>query len=165
MVWPLLPTDAAALRQGFTELSPESRRARFLVPLNDLDPAMLRRLVADVDQEAHVALVLVALPFDGDEEPVGVGRLVQYGDDPTTAELAVTVADDWQGKGVGSVLAAALVAVRPAQVTTLVTEVAVGNNASLAMLRRLGPTRTRLVHPGVFEVAVDLVPQPAVAAC
>jgi acetyltransferase len=158
MVWPLLPTDGGALRHAYADLSAESRRQRFLVPLPDLDPAMLRRLVDDVDGERHVALVLVALPEGGEEQPVGIGRLVRYRDDERTAEIAVTVADDWHGRGIGTTLASLLVATRPPQVERLVTEVAADNRPSLAMLRRLGSTTTRFVHPGVLEVQIDLEP-------
>ena len=57
--------------------------------------------------------------------PAGVAHLVQDPDDPTTADIAVTVVDDWQGRGVGIALVAALVQRRPAAVTRLRTLVAV----------------------------------------
>lgn len=157
LIWPLLPTDGQSLRQAFTELSPRSRRLRFLSPLDDLDSAMLRRLVDEVDQDHHVAFVMVAFPSDGrPEHPVGVARLVAYDDDPSTAELAVTVVDEWQGVGAGTLLADVLLRHRPARVRRLLTEVATDNPASIAMLRRLGAVRLRLSYPGVFEVTVDL---------
>lgn len=156
MIWPLLPTDGPALRHAFGELSPRSRRLRFLGELKDLGPSMLHRLVDEVDREHHIALVLVALPPDGPERPVAVGRLVQSTADPATADFAVTVADDWQGRGIGGLLAAAVVRERPAEVTRLVTAVATDNKASLAMLRRLGRTSVRLDGPGVYRVEVEL---------
>jgi hypothetical protein len=76
MIWPLLPTDARALREGFRRLSPEARRSRFLTAVGDLDDAMIRRLVDGVDGVRHIALVLIVFPPDGQEEPVGVARLV-----------------------------------------------------------------------------------------
>lgn len=157
MIWPLLPTDGQSLRQAFTELSPRSRRLRFLSPLDDLDSAMLRRLVDDVDQDHHVAFVMVAFPADDrPEHPIGVARLVAYDDDPATAELAVTVVDEWQGVGAGTLLADVLMHHRPARVRRLLTEVATDNPASIAMLRRLGDVRLRLSYPGVYEVTVAL---------
>lgn len=158
MIWPLLPTDGLALRHGFGELSPRSRRLRFLGELKDLGPSMLHRLVDEVDREHHIALVLVALPPDVPERPVAVGRLVQSATDPTTADFAVTVADDWQGRGVGAVLAEAVVRDRPSEVTRIVTAVATDNTASLAMLRRLGPMHVQLDGPGVYRVEVELAP-------
>jgi RimJ/RimL family protein N-acetyltransferase len=162
MIWPLLPTDGPGLARGYTELSSRSRELRFLTSRGELGPDMLRRLVDSVDQRAHVAFVLVALPPGEPDEVVGVGRLVQDDTDPTAADIAVTVRDDWQGRGVGALLAEALVAHRPPQVSRLETSVAVENDASLSMLRRLGPTTVVRSYPGVYDVHVQLpaIPHP-----
>ena len=45
LIWPLLPTDAEMLRDGFRRLSSESRQHRFLEVLGELDDSMIRRLV------------------------------------------------------------------------------------------------------------------------
>jgi RimJ/RimL family protein N-acetyltransferase len=160
LVWPLLATDAAGLREAFRQLSEDARWSRFLTRREDLDDAMLRRLVADVDGVRHVALVLLALPPDGPERPVGIGRLVQSDDDPAVADIALTVSDGWRGRGVGAALASALVAHRPASVRRIVTVVADGNRPILAVLSGLGATTTRRVGGGVLEVRVDLAPPP-----
>jgi GNAT superfamily N-acetyltransferase len=151
LVWPLLATDAAGLREAFRQLSEDARWSRFLTRREDLDDAMLRR---------HVALVLLALPPDGPERPVGIGRLVQSDDDPAVADIALTVSDGWRGRGVGAALASALVAHRPATVSRIVTVVADGNRPILAVLSGLGATTTRRVGGGVLEVRVDLAPAP-----
>ncbi|HET6910290.1 MAG TPA: GNAT family N-acetyltransferase [Mycobacteriales bacterium] len=156
MIWPLLPTDAEDLRHAFDELSPRSRRLRFLGPVTRLDEAMIHLLVDAVDQRHHIALVLVVFPADELERPIGVARLVQLPGDPNTADFAVTVIDEWQGRGAGRALADALVQLRPDEVTTLATAVAADNAASLAMLRRLGAMTTRPSYPGVLEVVVHL---------
>ena len=159
-IWPLLRTDGEGLRVGFRALSPESRRRRFLVPPRDLDDRMVRRLVEGVDGERHIALVLMAFPSGGAAQPVGVGRLVQGDADPSTADLAVTVADEWQGRGVGAALSRALLDRRPPAVRRLSTVVATDNAASLSMLRRLGRMSTRPDGPGVVEVTVELPDRP-----
>jgi len=159
-IWPLLPTDSRGLRVAFRALSPESRRRRFLTATRDLDDRMIRRLVDDVDGKRHVALVLVAFPPGGVEQPVGVGRLVQDRAEPTTADLAVTVADEWQGRGVGVALSRALLDRRPPAVRRLSTVVAADNAASLGLLRGLGRMSTRPEGPGVVEVTVELPDHP-----
>lgn len=156
-VWPLLPTDRAALVSEFEKLSPESRRRRFLQPVVHLSDAMLKHLVDDVDGVDHVALVLMAEVGD-DIVPTGIARCVRYPSQPEAADVAVTVKDEWQGRGVASALLEVLMARRPAGVTHLLTEVAADNPASLAMLRRLGPTRTYDTGLGILDVEVDLVP-------
>jgi len=156
LIWPLLPADGEALREGFRRLSRYSRRHRFLTSLNQLDDSMIRRLVGSVDGAHHLALVLIALPPDGEEEPVGVARLLQYSDDPATADIAVTVADDWQGHGVGTALVSALLERRPAAVTRLRTVVEADNRRSLALLAGARRLSSHPDSPGVLDVTVEL---------
>lgn len=156
-VWPLLPTDRATLIREFEALSPESRRRRFLQPVLHLSDAMLTHLVDEVDGIDHVALVMMAEVGD-DLVPAGVARCVRYPQEPAAADVAVTVKDDWQGRGVASALLEVLMRERPVGVSHLLTAVAADNPASLAMLRRLGPVRTYDTTMGAFDVEVDLVP-------
>lgn len=60
--WPLLPTDRDLLAAAYVDLSPTSRRRRFLAAVDKLTPAMLDRLVDDVDGVDHIALVLLPNP-------------------------------------------------------------------------------------------------------
>ena len=156
MIWPLLPTDGQALREMFRRLSPESRQRRFLSALSDLDDAMIQRLVGQVDGVHHIALVLVVLPADGEEWPIAVARLVQDPADPASAEIAFTVADEWQGRGAGTALAEALIQRRPAEVTRLRADVEAENLASLALLTRAGRMSSGVPRRGIVDVTVDL---------
>jgi GNAT superfamily N-acetyltransferase len=156
MIWPLLPTDAETLRDVFRRLSPRSRYHRFLQVLDQLDDPMIRLLVNTVDGVHHMALLLIVLPPEGQEELIGVAHLVQYPDDPATADIAVTVVDDWQGRGAGTALVSALLARRPAAVTRLRTLVAADNRASLALLAAAGRMSSGLPEQGVLDVTVDL---------
>jgi RimJ/RimL family protein N-acetyltransferase len=89
--------DREALRRGFERLSPESRYRRFLTPMEKLSESQLTYLT-EVDHHDHEAVIAFDLSTPG--EVVGVGRYVREAGDK--AEAAVTVADDWQGKGLGS---------------------------------------------------------------
>jgi RimJ/RimL family protein N-acetyltransferase len=99
-VRPLVPGDSALVADVFARLSPASRLARFLVPKWRLTGAELRYLT-EVDHHDHEALIAVTR-LGG--EPVGVARFVRDSTEPTSAEVAVEVVDDWQGRGVGSLL-------------------------------------------------------------
>ena len=156
MIWPLLPTDAETLRDVFRRLSPGSRYHRFLQVLDQLDDPMIRLLVDSVDGVHHIALLLIVLPPAGQEELIGVAHLVQDPADPATADIAVTVVDDWQGRGAGTALVSALLARRPAAVTRLRTLVAAGNRASLALLADAGRASSGLPEQGVLDVTVEL---------
>jgi RimJ/RimL family protein N-acetyltransferase len=159
VIWPLLPADREALREGYEHLSAQSRNHRFLSSVPHLTDTMLDHLVDDVDGVDHVALALVVLDDDNQGTPVGVARMIRYSDQPTDADLAVTVVDAWQGRGVASALLRELVRERPLGVTRVVTTVAADNAASLAMLRRLGETTTTPAGIDRLDVAVVLDPQ------
>ncbi len=92
--------DAALLADGFTRLSAESRWLRFLTGKPSLTPAELRYFT-DIDHHGHEALGALD-PVD--RRGLGVARYIRNAEDPAGAELAVTVIDEWQGRGLGSEL-------------------------------------------------------------
>lgn len=154
--WPLQRMDREALSAGFESLSPGSRSRRFLASVPHLTDAMLDHLVDEVDGLDHVALAFVVLDDDNVGTPVAVARMIRYEDHPADADLAVTVLDAWQGRGVATALLAELVRERPAGVIRIVTTVAADNEASLAMLRRLGRTTTTPAGVNQLDVVVEL---------
>ena len=97
---PLRVTDGPLLRDGFARLSPESRRSRFFLPIRELSDHALARMT-DVDGRDRAAVLAVSLQ---DQHGVGVARYVRSNEDPTRAEIAVTIADEVQGKGLGPTL-------------------------------------------------------------
>ena len=97
------PSDKAQLRAAFERLSPESRYSRFLSPRSALTDRELRYLT-EVDGKDHVALVALKTPLLGQEEGIGVARFIRLAGQADVAEPAITVADDHQGKGLGSIL-------------------------------------------------------------
>jgi RimJ/RimL family protein N-acetyltransferase len=121
---------------------------------------MLHHLVDDIDGVDHIALLLVLEPDEGPESIIGVARVIRYQDEPTSADVAVTVRDEWHGRGAATALLAALMRQRPAGVTRLLTVVAAENAAVLAMLLRLGPCRATPTGRGILEVVVDLTEHP-----
>jgi ribosomal protein S18 acetylase RimI-like enzyme len=152
----LLPEDREMLADAYERLSPESKYHRFLTGVPRLSEAMLDHLVDEVDGRDHVALVLFLLDDDGNGVPAGVGRMIRYPDDPAAADVAVTVAEGYRGRGVASALLKELVVERPAGVERLRTVVAVDNPAALAMLRRLGPTMVSEEEDRI-DVVVELL--------
>lgn len=157
-VGPLLHTDREDLAREYQTLSFASKRHRFLSAVRELTPGMLEHLVDEVDGVNHVAWVLFA-EQDGGLVPAGIGRIVRYAEQPDTADVAVTVKDEWQGRGVATALMPVLAAHRPPGVTHLLTEIADDNPAPLKMLRRAGATRVHHAGSGVLDVEVDLAGQ------
>jgi GNAT superfamily N-acetyltransferase len=112
LVRPLVPEDAEAEREFIESLSPESRRFRFLGQIGHPSEEMIRRLT-HVDAPNEIAFAAVAT-VDGRPLIVGVSR---YGAsaDGSECECAVTVRDDWQHRGVGTVLLSHLLQVAKAR--------------------------------------------------
>lgn len=155
-VVPLLPANREALQQEYEHLSSKTRFGRFLTAVPELSDAMLDRLVDDVDGVDHVALVLLVVTEDGTELPLGLARIIRYPDDPTAADVAVTVVDEQQGRGVATALLEVLMRRRPKGVERIDTVINASNAASLAMLRRLGEVEVSETESGTQHVVVEL---------
>ncbi|MCA0436424.1 MAG: GNAT family N-acetyltransferase [Austwickia sp.] len=153
-VGPLQHKDRADLAREYDTLSDASKWHRFLGGVPHLNAAMLDALVDDVDGLDHVALI-VFVDDHGEPTPAGIGRIVRHEQVPDAADIAITVKDAWQGRGIASALVPRLVAARPAGVTHLLTEISTDNAASLALARHAGTLR---IHPtgGAFDIEVDL---------
>ncbi|GAA2151740.1 hypothetical protein GCM10009844_34310 [Nocardioides koreensis] len=160
LIWPLLPSDREAVRERYETLSAETREHRFLASVPHLTDAMLDHLVDEVDGIDHVALALVVLDDDNVGGPVGVARMIRYRDQPEAADVAVTVDDAWQDRGVATALLAELLRARRAGVVQVLTTVAADNEASLAMLRRLGRNTVTPAGNNRLDVVVDLPDVP-----
>ena len=104
LIRPVRSADAPVVADGFARLSARSRQLRFLSPKKELSPAELRYFT-DVDHHDHEALG--ALDY-ADGRGVGIARYIRDADDPQAAEIAVTIIDDWQGRGLGTELVAQL---------------------------------------------------------
>lgn len=152
----LVADDRELLRDMYAALSQTSRYGRFLATPPRLPEPTLDYLLGTVDQINHVAVVLLAPAGGPGERAVGIGRIARNPDDPATADIGIAVADDWQGRGVGSALARALVTHRPVGVTRLVTLVAAGNTASFAIQAHLGTVTRTPAGSGVYEVTIAL---------
>ena len=107
LVRPLRPEDAPRLREGYRRLSQLARRRRFGgEDLNDLDDVHLQSLV-NIDQQQHVAWA--AADLEKPEDPgIGVARYIRLNGEPDAADVAITIADAYQGRGAGFVLQACL---------------------------------------------------------
>lgn len=110
---PARPDDRDAIKAGFERLSEESRYNRFFSARSQLSDSLATALT-DIDHVNHFAWGV----FDpdepsevGDESGLGVAsaRLIRD-QDATSAEAALTVADDYQGRGIGRFLMELLVA-------------------------------------------------------
>jgi GNAT superfamily N-acetyltransferase len=149
---PIAHDDEPALAGVFERLSEESRRRRFLAPKARLSSAELDYFT-HVDHHDHEALVALDGP-----EIVGVARYIRDRERVAVAEVAVTVVDDWQRRGVGTALLEALARRAQANGIHSFTATVLAENAlMLTVLHELGVVaRERLLAGGVIELEVEL---------
>ena len=130
------PSDIGPLQQLYASLSTQTRAQRFFSPLRELPRALLNAL--ECGDPAHRFLVIEGPEAKGDRALLGLG---QYAVElaQSRCELALLIADDWQGCGLGGRLLDQLLqdagasGLRQARLETLH-----GNLAMLALARRAG---------------------------
>jgi GNAT superfamily N-acetyltransferase len=149
----LRESDGELLLRGFRRLSSDSRYRRFLAPTPRLSERTVRYLL-EIDHRNHEALIAV------DEEVgegVGVARCVRDPARPKAAEVAVTVIDDWQGRGLGTVLLEGItMRAREEGVDTFTALMLVENSEMMDLFQRLGAVRVVDRAAGTVEVEVHL---------
>ena len=154
------PSDKEMLREGFELLSADSRYARFMSPKSRLTETELEYLT-DVDGVNHFAMGAIRRRFVSTDEGIGSARFVRLVDQPDTAEPAVTVLDEFQGKGLGSILLQRLIeAAWERDVRWFVSELLAENKASKRMMESLSP-EVKFRHSGDGALVATLpVPEP-----
>jgi acetyltransferase len=101
--------DGRSADAFFNWLSEETRYLRFMYQAKELTPAMMRGALAQ-DELRRVSLVVEPIvQADGDPPAIALGRYAPT-DDPFECEVAITVGDAWQRRGVGGVLLKRLIA-------------------------------------------------------
>ena len=134
-VRPLRRDDRAGIQAAIEHLSEESRYLRFASSKPSLSPRELDFLI-NVDHHDHEALVAID-PRTG--RGVAVVRYVRVQGETGVVEIAATVADDWQGRGLGGAMIARLAQrAREEGHSVMRASVLAANNRSIAMLRRGG---------------------------
>jgi acetyltransferase len=99
---PIRPDDADRERQFIDTLSPQSRYQRFMHAMHDPSSSFIQQMV-HVDYQRTMAFVAIIRESDA-EQIIGVARYAATDDQGSDCEFAVTVADEWQLRGVGTTL-------------------------------------------------------------
>ena len=157
MIRPIRPDDKGMLSDGLRRLSLQSVQRRFLTPKRSFSRAELRYLT-EVDGRDHVALVAENPCADPSRRLIAVARFVRNTAEPDTAEIAVTVGDSWQGRGLGSVLGTHLAHLaRNRGIWTFTATMASENTPAHKLMARLtSQLRQQHVGGGVDELTLDL---------
>ncbi len=136
-VRPIRPEDAAIERDFVESLSAESKYFRFMQRMETLTPIMLARFT-QIDYHREMALVAVTNEHKPEAAIIGVARYISN-PDGQSCEFALTVADDWQKKGIGRQLMERLMNVaRDRGLEIMEGDVLSRNNKMLRLCNKLG---------------------------
>ena len=151
------PGDKQGLRSGFARLSQQSVYHRFFQTKRGLTDEELRYLT-ELDFADHVALVAEA-KVDGVDRLVGVGRFVRKAEEGgrERAEIAFTVGDQFQGRGVATLLLEHLARLASTVgIRRFEAEVLPDNRPMLEVFEHSGLEVTSQVREGVVHVELGL---------
>src|SRR3954469_1587092 len=153
LVRPGRPDDRDLFVAGFERMSGESRYRRFMSHKKQLSERELD-FFTRLDHDRHEAIGAIDLATG---EGAGVARMHRSEHDPSVAEAAVTVVDDWQGRGLGSLLLERLTArARELGVKRFEASLFTTNRAMLRLFQKLGCMRSHREGLDVLEIDVEL---------
>jgi GNAT superfamily N-acetyltransferase len=146
-------SDRALLERGFERLSAESRYRRFLTPMPELSDTVARRLT---ELDHHDLEAIVALD-EATGEGVGVARYARDPARPNVAEVAVTVLDEWQGVGLGTLLLELISArARVEGIGTFTALMLATNDEMLDLIRSVGEPRVVDRDAGTVQIEIEI---------
>jgi GNAT superfamily N-acetyltransferase len=155
---PVESDDKWRLTEGLARLSPQSRYLRFHANLESFSAEQLAYLT-EVDHHDHEAWAALD-PDDLNAPGLGVARYVRLADEPTVAEAAVTVLDEYQGRGLGTVLFRQLATSAIENgIRTFRNYVLAEQEEVLEVFDQLGAQR-REIEPGVVQIDLALPDDP-----
>jgi ribosomal protein S18 acetylase RimI-like enzyme len=145
---PIAPKDKDRIQEGWQYLSASTRYMRFLHPKSSLSKWELAYLT-EIDYVDHFAWG-AELVDDPDRLGIGIARYIRDKDDPTVAEAALTVVDDYQRMGLGRILLQALTeAARQNGIERFRAEVSASNEQVIKSLTRLGAEAGAIEDSGI----------------
>lgn len=140
LVRPIRVDDAPRIQQGFQRLSQLARRRRF--PNGDPDRLSAEAVakLVHIDHINHAAWG--AMNIEKPDEPgIGIARYVRLNGEPQAADVAITIVDEYQGRGAGFVLQACLhLSAWKNGIRTFYYDVASDNDRIIRHLKLLGAT-------------------------
>ena len=143
--------DRELWQRGFEHMGAETRYRRFLAAMPRTSSQMVRWMT-ELDHHDRDAIGAVD---DETGEGIGVARYVRDPNRPHVAEVALGIVDEWQGRGVGTLLLGALCGrAREEGITTFTALMLATNREMMDVLKRLGPVRIVDREAGTVEVEV-----------
>jgi GNAT superfamily N-acetyltransferase len=149
---PIRAEDKAPIVEAFHALEPRSIYLRFFFDKKELSDEELRRLTEP--DKAREAVLVATIPVGNGERIVGLGRYAGNGE---RAQLAFTVEEDYQGRGIATRLLRHLIPLaRESGISRFEAHVLAGNGPMLSVLRHSGLPATERERDGIVTVTLAL---------
>ena len=162
MVREIGPSDSPVMRDGFENLSAQSRLFRFLAPHKALSTAELDRFTA-VNTDEHFAIGAASVGT-GTDMPLGTARFFRLAPGSVEAEFAVTIIDSHQRNGLGSLLLRTLARVAVLRGIERFSALLHHENTGMqALIQALGGHRTETGPEENWVLPLPLPPAPALS--
>lgn len=156
-VRPVTSSDTDLTMDFFGRLGPESRYFRYFRVRPTIERGEIEALV-DVDYDRRMAIAA----FDG-ERMVAIAQYNRFAEEPNVAEVAFSVADDQQGRGLGTELLQLLTSyARQSGVTRFRAFVLPENVQMMRVFRNSGFELQRTLEDGIYEVDFPVAYTPDV---
>jgi L-amino acid N-acyltransferase YncA len=153
LVRPVRPADKPLFAAGWERFGEESRYRRFMAAKKHLSARDLAHFT-EIDHVDHEAIVALE-PRSG--AGLGVARYLRNPDRPDTAEAAVAVIDDWQGRGLGGLLLRRLCRRAKANgIDSFTASLLTDNRSMMRLFERLGRVRVSGLDGPAMEIDVEL---------
>ncbi|MEN9936625.1 MAG: hypothetical protein RLZZ387_3204 [Chloroflexota bacterium] len=157
----IVPADDDLLVELYRRMSEETRRLRFMVIHNELPEEIMWReahRLSDINPLLAAALVGTWAEADGREHAVGVARLARDAEDPTTAEMAIVIRDDFQREGLGAIMLDLLIQIAMVSGVRSIRAVSLAENEGIHQLvQRTGLPVTSYTSHGETTQIISLV--------
>lgn len=148
---PVKISDEPILKDFFYNLSEETRYNRFLSRREDMPREMLQDLFLVVDYTREM-VILATIEHEGAEVVIGVGQYVVL-EGSLTAQVALVIRDDYQGRGLGSELLSYLANIAQKQgLTGFTAEILPDNKHILHLLEKTGHIVEKKFSSGVYMI-------------
>ena len=161
LVRPLQPGDRDSILEGFQRISPHSRYLRYNSVRSALTAEELDTLTCP--DEAHCLALGAADLGKSSLYGIGVARYMICQDEPYTAEFAIVIVDEYQGRGLGSFMLDLLIGqARKHGLHTLCGYILPENRAMIRMLKRV----KAIIHQpegGMIRADIPLITVPSMA--
>jgi acetyltransferase len=155
---PIRPDDAPGLQVTFTRLSSQTVYLRFFETFKQLSDKQATYF-ANVDYHDSMALVAEVMEA-GEDSIIAVARYDMLSDsEPGAAESAIVVRDDYQNRGLGTIIMIRLLNyAREHGVTSFLATIHASNARIMNFVKRSGfPFERKMIEPGIMQVRVILM--------